>query len=302
MQVLHTMGQSQSANNYNTSSTTARSKPNPDDYKYYVKWEGERFAEGRFRYAIKGTWVRPREKQGQNCVVKHLKSSYTWQKTDWDTTVKIHKEAEELAKEFNKFSQTNNPIHFTEVVVIKCLYRKNPSNPNGPRLDEYCTTEDFLAGNFKKWVNNYGIYSEETVSTATSMPAFMHWSWYHTKGEKMIADLQGIRDSNGYTLTDPVILSLSGEYGATDMGVEGMAIFFYLHKCNSFCEKLPRPDQNSIKSQIPYAELQSCIQMTRTIQLQQLATTYSCEIRLSVQMRFQLVTTFRAIAAKEITN
>ena len=246
--------------------------------------------------------VRPREKQGQNCVVKHLKSSYTWQKTDWDTTVKIHKEAEELAKEFNKFSQTKNPIHFTEVVVIKCVYKKNPSNPNGPRLDEYCTTEDYLAGNFKKWVNNYGIYSEETLSTATSMPAFMHWSWYHTKGEKMIADLQGIRDSNGYTLTDPVILSLSGEYGATDMSVEGMAIFFYLHKCNSFCEKLPRPDQNSIKSQIPYAELQSCIQMTRTIQLQQLATTYSCEIRLSVQMRFQLVTTFRAIAAKEITN
>ena len=118
----------------------------------------------------------------------------------------------------------------------------------------------------------------------------------------MVADLQGIRDSNGYTLTDPVILSLSGEYGATDMGVEGMAIFFYLHKCNSFCENFPRPDQNSIKSQIPNAQLQSCIRMTRTVQLQQLATTYSRELRLSVQIRVQLVTTFRAIAAKEITN
>ena len=185
--------------------------------------------------------MRPKEKQGQNCVVKHLKSSYSWNKTDWDTTVKIHKEAEELAKGFNTFSKTTHPIHFTEVVVIKCVYKKNPSNPNGPRLDEYCTTEDFLAGEFNKWVNNYGVYSDETVSTAISMPAFMHWSWYHTKGEKMITDLQGIRNSNSYTLTDPVILSLSGEYGATDMGVEGMAIFFASTNVIHFVKTSPGP-------------------------------------------------------------
>ena len=61
------MGQSQSQNNYKASTTSstvpARSKPNPDDYTYYVDWEDEKFAEGRFRYAIKGTWVRPREKE-----------------------------------------------------------------------------------------------------------------------------------------------------------------------------------------------------------------------------------------------
>ena len=94
------MGQSQSGSNYktrtSTPATTTRSKPNPDDYYYYVEWESEKFAEGRFRYAIRGTWLRPREKQGQKCVVKHLKSSYTWNKTDWDTTVKIYEEAEEL--------------------------------------------------------------------------------------------------------------------------------------------------------------------------------------------------------------
>jgi len=39
--------------------------------------------------------------------------------------------------------------------------KKNPSNPNGPRLDEYCTTEDYLYGEFKKWVNNYGVCSDE---------------------------------------------------------------------------------------------------------------------------------------------
>lgn len=231
--------------------------------------------------------------------MKHLKSSYTWQKTDWDTTVKIYQEAEELAKGFNKFSNTTHPIHFTEVVVIKCLYKENPISDNGPRLDEYCTTEDFLSGSFTKWVNNYSVYTDETLNTAISMPVFMHWTWYHTKGEKMIADLQGIHDSNGYTLTDPVILSLSGKYGATDMGVEGMAVFFYLHKCNSFCEKLPRPGESDLKSQIPNAQLQSCIQSIQSVKS---ATTYTCELRLSVQIRIQLVTTFRAIAVREITS
>ena len=297
------MGQSQPQSNYRTTSTTtpARCRPNPDDYKYYVEWESkeESFAEGRFRYAIKGTWLRPKEKEGQKCVVKHMKSSYTWHKTDWDITVKMYKEAEEMAKEFNKFSKTTHPIHFTEVVVIKCLSKTNPNNLNGPRLDEYCTTEDFLYGDFKKWVNNYGFFSDATLSTDTSMPAFMHWSWYHTKGEKMIADLQGIRNSNGYTLTDPVILSLSGEYGATDMGVEGMALFFCLHKCNSFCENLPRPGENDLKSQIPSTQLQSCIQLAKSVRM---VTTYTCELRLSVQIRIQLVTKFRDIAAREINS
>lgn len=75
------MGQSQPQSNYKTTTAVLASrKPNPDDYTYYVEWETERFAEGRFWYAVKGTWLRPKEKQGQHCVVKHLKSSYTWQK------------------------------------------------------------------------------------------------------------------------------------------------------------------------------------------------------------------------------
>ena len=63
-----------------TMTTAVRSKPNPDNYNIYVEWDTERFAEGRFRYAIKGTWVKPKEKEGQKCVLKHMKSSCTWKK------------------------------------------------------------------------------------------------------------------------------------------------------------------------------------------------------------------------------
>ncbi len=78
------------------------------------------------------------------------------------------------------------------------------------------------------------------------MPAFMHWSWAHTGGQKMIADLQGVRSHSGYTytLTDPVLLSNhthGGQYGCTDTGVEGMAMFFLKHTCGHFCWQYPKP-------------------------------------------------------------
>ena len=54
-----------------------------------------------------------------------------------------------------------------------------------------------------------------------------HWcklsytgAFCYTNGEKMIYDLQGTVDDTGYTLTDPVLLSINGDmYGATDVGV-----------------------------------------------------------------------------------
>jgi len=78
-------------------------------HKYYVEWEGERFAEGRFRYAIKGTWLRPRSKEGQKYVVKHSKASYTWNKTDWDTTVKNTRRHKNLQKALIHFQALISP-------------------------------------------------------------------------------------------------------------------------------------------------------------------------------------------------
>ena len=75
-----------------------------------VKREEEKFAEGRFRNAIIGTWIQPASKCGEKCVIKHFKESYTWEPTDWDTTVQIYKEASELAEEFNKFHKTNRVV------------------------------------------------------------------------------------------------------------------------------------------------------------------------------------------------
>ncbi len=250
------------------------------------------FAEGRFRRAYMGTHTAPPEKAGQKCVVKEHKENYIWESSDWDTTLEIQREAQRLAKEFNKYSKTNYPISFTDVNVQKVIQ----SQPNStPKLNEYVIVEDYVPGEFKKWLNNYGYVSDE-VSFAIAMPAFAHWSWWYTNGEKMIADLQGVRGDMKYTLTDPVLMSGSvngRRYGCTDTGVEGIAMFFLNHKCNSFCNTLPRPTLASLG--IPHGQIQSVTQ-----QLQQImnATAYSHELKLPYGIRSRLVAPLKAIASR----
>ena len=126
------------------------------------------------------------------------------------------------------------------------------------------------------------------------MPAFAHWSWWHTGGEKMIADLQGVRFDDGYTLTDPVLMSGSvngRRYGCTDTGVEGITMFFLNHKCNEFCSNLPKPTLYSLG--VPQSQIQSV-----TKQLQQIfnATAYSHELKLPFEIRSRLVEPLKSIA------
>ena len=240
-----------------------------------------------------GTYTSPPRKAGQRCVVKEHKESYTWKASDWDTSVEIQEKAESLAKEFNKYSNTNYPIHFTEVSIYQVTQRSDPNAT--PKLNEYVVVEDYIPGQFKKWLNNYGYVSPE-VSFAKAMPAFAHWSWWNTNGEKMIADLQGVRSEHPskYTLTDPVLMSGSvdgGRYGCTDTGVEGIAMFFINHQCNEFCNNLPVPTLQKLG--IPQRQVASVTQ-----QLQQImnATAYSHELKLPYDIRSRLVVPLKTIA------
>ena len=109
---------------------------------------------------------------------------------------------------------------FFEITV----HNVTSTDDSRPKLGESVIVEEYIAGDFKKWCSNYGFISEE--SYAQCMPAFMHWSWVHTRGERMVADLQGVLKPDGFVLTDPVMMSLSNSYGPTDTGAEGMIMFF----------------------------------------------------------------------------
>ena len=112
---------------------------------------------------------------------------YTWKATDWKVSENIVKKAQELAAGFNSFSKTDRPISFTDVQVLKVVKQADPNAT--PKLDEHVIVENYIYGD----LYNYGFISDEAIKTASSMPAFMHWSWIHTQGQIMIADLQGVR-------------------------------------------------------------------------------------------------------------
>ena len=238
------------------------------------------FAEGRFRLAYKGTRTAPPSKKGQKCVVKESKESYTWKPTDWDMSVRIQKESKKLAEEFNKVNNCTRSIRFTDVEVYKVV-----GSAGRPKLGEHVLVEDYIPGNFTKWCNNYGYIS----SASELMPAFMHWSWVHSRGEVMIADLQGVLSRDTYHLTDPVLLSNTdgGQYGCTDMGVEGMAMFFLRHTCNQFCRGQPRP---TIADVVGY-------NTALTMQLES-STAYSHELKFPAHIRKTMITVFPQVATR----
>jgi len=252
------------------------------------------FAEGRFRRAYMGTWTMPLSKRGQRCVVKKSKEKCTWQQKDWDTTKAVQEEAQNFADKFNDFLvRTNYPIRFTEVNVLQVS--SVPNIKDAPKLNEYVITEDYIEGEFKKWCNNYGYVSEEAKTTAISMPAFMHWSWYHTKGQMMIADLQGAKLNNSYLLTDPVILSDDDQFGCTDMGVEGMMMFFRSHKCNKFCSSLPAPTIRDFIGILPPLTLSQCSLAMPSVTN---CTAFQKELKLTRPVKNDVLRTFRNVAAR----
>ena len=221
------------------------------------------FAEGRFRTAYMGTWIKPQRKAGKKCVIKEKKDTYAWKSTDWDTTMKIQKKAIELAEGFTCSSSCRQKIVFADAMVM--MVSQRPSVTSHPKINEFVIVEDYIPGIFKKWCNNYGYISSESRNDDLAMPAFMHWSWMQSKGELMIADLQGVCSEDGYILTDPAVLSSSNEYGATDMGVEGMAMFFMHHRCNLFCQELPRPTLSDFRENIPQKKLFACYKMMQQV-------------------------------------
>lgn len=259
------------------------------------------FAEGRFRRAYKGIWTAPPSIAGREIVVKECKANYTWSPSDWKTTEKIYSKAQQSASIFNcklypNYINPNYSIQYTEFKV--CQVTK--SSGAGPQLYEYVAVEDFIPGQFTKWCDNYGYISQGAKSVDLLMPAFVHHSWSHSVGQIMVGDLQGVRNYNGsqyqYQLTDPAILSTTGEYGPTDMGIEGMAMFFLNHECNNFCTGLRRPTLQHLEEEIPSALLAQCTALQQQVGN---ATRYTWEMKFPPDLKKTVIDLFTRIAQGE---
>ncbi len=95
--------------------------------------------------------------------------------------------------------------------------------------------EEFLEGEFVKFISNNGWVSKNCPSTP---PALAHFSWVKSKGDYLVCDIQGVRSSDKYELSDPAVHSIDQRFGTTDLGLIGMFMFFSTHVCNDLCRSL----------------------------------------------------------------
>ena len=255
--------------------TPEPSKPEPNaraDWKFTpsnndTSFATLSFAEGVSRRAYRAMRWKPTHKYGMKAVLKEYKHDYQWAQSDWDTSVRLYETANELAEEFNKamtkdrqthtvdyeiqkVTEKDRQIHIVDYGIQKVTFTSD--NTVRPKLNEYVLVEDYLEGEFEKYISNTGWVNQVCCMEYLLMPAFTHWSWVHTRGDLMITDLQGVRYDDKYVLTDPCVLSMENkEYGATDNSVIGMALFFSSHVCNSACRELKiktrRPDIEPIE-------------------------------------------------------
>ena len=98
---------------------------------------------------------------------------------------------------------------------------------------------------------------EEAVSkcnVAEVPQCFSHFSFVHSVYGSLVCDLQGVwNDNDGYTFTDPVMHSVSGEKhsnGATDKNAPGIAKFFDTHQCGPLCRLLSLPSPSEMTHQL----------------------------------------------------
>ncbi len=253
-------------------------------------FEPEPFAQGRFRYAYKARWTEYSSKPaGTTCVVKKFKNTYTYESSGWDNTMLMYSRSKDMACRFG------HKLEYTD--CEKLHVRKDAVGCDGartPRPDEYIVAEEYLEGEFIKWCNNYGYASKEARGVDYILPAFMHWTWVQNRGEEMIADIQGVRiPGGGYKLTDPAIMSTTNKYGSTDTGVEGMAMFFLIHKCSNSCSGLPKPTLAQFVGKIPDSMLQSALELQN---LSRSGTTYTHELKFTAEVKQEVVRAFSVIA------
>ncbi|KAI9336128.1 hypothetical protein BDR26DRAFT_865178 [Obelidium mucronatum] len=101
---------------------------------------------------------------------------------------------------------------------------------------------------------NAAIPSKIGENHADFPQAFSHWTYYHTKREFLVCDLQGVLDTTVtppvFEFTDPAIHCATNKkgqerkFGRTDRGKFGITDFFKTHKCNEICALMGLPSDS----------------------------------------------------------
>ncbi|CAD8046726.1 unnamed protein product [Paramecium primaurelia] len=87
--------------------------------------------------------------------------------------------------------------------------------------NKYWIAERFFKGEFVKYNNNFGYINEEITNLNKFAQAFSYYTFFISKGQYMINDVQGV----GNYFTDPAINTTNGDFDDTDLGQEGQQMY-----------------------------------------------------------------------------
>ena len=109
------------------------------------------------------------------------------------------------------------------------------------KMDEYITVEEFINGEFVKYLNNTGeLCTEANDEHGQKAECLAHFSFVKPEKKLMLVDIQG----SGANLYDPEVASLElqddGEILFCAGNLSKMAIdtFIAFHVCNQYCKLL----------------------------------------------------------------
>eukprot|EP00826_Nyctotherus_ovalis_P036659 TRINITY_DN3273_c0_g1_i14.p1 TRINITY_DN3273_c0_g1~~TRINITY_DN3273_c0_g1_i14.p1 ORF type:complete len:590 (+),score=175.06 TRINITY_DN3273_c0_g1_i14:141-1910(+) len=106
---------------------------------------------------------------------------------------------------------------------------------------KFFLAQKLLAGEYKKFNNNYGWIFPEASKANLLAQAFSHFTYEYSMGTMIAVDIQGIAsEDDELAITDPAIHSLlyKNRFGETNHGKIGIMRFFKTHSCNDYCKKL----------------------------------------------------------------
>ena len=201
----------------------------------------EEFASGGFRRAFKATSITDGFSGSTWVIKKYLESTLDGFKATNQTpeihmqkAVQMHYLARNFASQLREKVETEDLEGFGHTFEYKKVFMgKTPDA-------EYVTVEEFISGEFAKYVNNTGeMCGQGTICQKAQ--SFSHFTYEKSGGKVMVLDIQG----SGYTLYDPEVASANvlcedGTYQFCNGNLGDIAIqnFFANHQCNFYCTLL----------------------------------------------------------------
>ena len=198
------------------------------------------YAQGTFKNVYRGTYTSG-SRSGQACVVKEFKRSGDIEQSYFDEELEVCAATQHIIDAFNNRGCINRTIYLNTPEIW--TYRES---------GQKCLVEPMIE-NFEKFNSNSGWVNSEGREWGEVMQALSHFSYDFHHGEKLFCDVQGGVYSDGFVVSDPVIMTIGGGFGPADMGLAGIRSFFARHQCNRFCNRGWRRPANRGERLLPAA-------------------------------------------------